>query len=113
MRVATVSVRTTESGRSAGVVTPSLNFYPSASDAIGTPSIHYGVLRDLYASMLAVDPDGSHATFRFYLNPGVLWLWVGLGVVALGGLLAAWPSGRRTSAAPPSEAGAKAYAEVA
>src|SRR5207245_2276645 len=58
VRVATVSVSVTGTGRSAGVVTPSLNFYPSASEAIGTPSIHYGVLRDLYASMLAVDPDG-------------------------------------------------------
>ncbi|HEX8100507.1 MAG TPA: heme lyase CcmF/NrfE family subunit [Actinomycetota bacterium] len=84
-------------GRALSRVTPSLNLYPGASEPIGTPSIKYGALRDLYASVTAFDARGQDATFRFFLNPGVTWLWVGGATIALGGLLAAWPSRRRTS----------------
>ena len=43
---------------------------------------------------------GDQATFRFFLNPGVMWLWVGGAIVALGGLLAAWPGRRRRTPQP-------------
>jgi cytochrome c-type biogenesis protein CcmF len=76
-----------------------MNFYPSApNDPIGTPSIHYGALKDLYSSVIGFDHD--RATFRLFLNPGVMWLWVGGFVVALGGLTAAWPSRRRLAPLP-------------
>jgi cytochrome c-type biogenesis protein CcmF len=93
--VAQVSV--SRDARSLGRVTPSLNLYPGASEPIGTPSIRYGVFKDLYSSVLGFEGDGGErATFRFFLNPGVMWLWVGGGVMAMGGLLAAWPGRRRT-----------------
>ena len=98
-------------GHSAGRVTPSLNLYPAASEPIGTPSIHYGVLKDLYASVVSFEGDGETATFRLYLNPGVMWLWVGLGIMALGGILAAWP-GRRGGKAPAPPLPERALAEV-
>jgi cytochrome c-type biogenesis protein CcmF len=51
---------------------------------------------------VVVDAGGRQATFRLFLNPGVMWLWVGGAIVALGGLLAVWPPRRRTApAAPP------------
>ena len=88
-------------GRDLGRMTPSLNLYPSASEPIGTPSIRTSPLRDLYASVVGVEQDGERATFRFFLNPGVTWLWVGGAVMVLGGLLAVWPA-RRRPAAPPA-----------
>jgi cytochrome c-type biogenesis protein CcmF len=92
-------VAVSKSGNALGRVTPSLNVYPAApTEPIGTPSIKYGVFRDLYSSVLGFDAEG--ATFRFFLNPGVLWLWVGAGIMALGGLLAAWPPGRRHEVEP-------------
>ncbi len=90
-------------GRPAGRLTPSLNLYPGASEPIGTPSIRYGILRDLYSSLVGVRPEaaGGGATFRFYSNPGVMWLWVGGAIVALGGLVAGWRERRRPLAPPP------------
>jgi cytochrome c-type biogenesis protein CcmF len=86
-------------GRPAGELIPSLNFYPSSNEPIGTPSIRRGtprnLFRDLYASVQSISPGGRRATFRLYLNPGVLWLWVGGAVMVLGGLLALWPTRKR------------------
>jgi cytochrome c-type biogenesis protein CcmF len=96
--VLVTDVRVNRDGRDLGGMTPSLNLYPAATEPIGTPSIRYGSLRDLYASVIGVEGAGERATFRFFLNPGVTWLWVGGGVMAAGGLLAAWPARRRRAA---------------
>ena len=82
-------------------MTPTLNLYPAASEPIGSPSIRYGLLKDLYASVIGFDDRGQRATFRFFLNPGVTWLWVGGAIMALGGLLALWPLRRAGAIAEP------------
>jgi cytochrome c-type biogenesis protein CcmF len=92
----------------AGVLHPSLNLYPASADPIGTPSIRYGALKDLYSSVLGFQDGGRRATVRFFLNPGVMWVWVGAGVMALGGILAGWPARRRRPAAEPARATATA-----
>jgi cytochrome c-type biogenesis protein CcmF len=88
-------------GRPLGRLTPSLNLYPNANEPIGTPSIKYGALKDLYSSVIGFEGDGERATFRLFLNPGVMGLWVGGAIMALGGLLALWPERRRRT--PPGE----------
>jgi cytochrome c-type biogenesis protein CcmF len=103
--VLATDVAVTRSGRELGRMVPSLNLYPAATEPIGTPSIRYGSLRDLYASVIGVDSGGEQATFRFYLNPGVTWLWIGGAIMAAGGLLAAWPSRPRRATARPSAPG--------
>ncbi len=83
---------------------PSLNLYPASSEPIGTPSIRVGTplngMTDLYASLVTVDPAGPTATFRFFVVPGIGFLWLGGLVTALGGLVAAWPDGRRPTSSP-------------
>jgi cytochrome c-type biogenesis protein CcmF len=98
--VLATDVGVSKRGGDLGRMSPSLNLYPAASEPIGTPSIRYGTLRDLYASVIGVDGAGEQATFRFFLNPGVTWLWIGGTVMALGGLLAVWPSRRRGQPEP-------------
>jgi len=95
--VRVADVRVTRDGRSLGDVTPSMNLYPNSSEPIGTPSIRYGAFRDLYSTLLGLQSDGRLATFRFFLNPGVTWLWIGGAIMALGGLFALWPARRRTA----------------
>jgi cytochrome c-type biogenesis protein CcmF len=92
----TVSV-TNSSGGAAGTLDPRMNLYPAATEPIGSPSIRRGIVWDLYASLISLQDDGGSATFRFYRNPGVNWLWFGGLVMALGGVAAAWPSRRRNS----------------
>src|SRR5262249_45472432 len=91
---ATVSV-TNPAGGTAGTLDPRLNLYPAATTPIGSPSIRRGIVWDLYASVISLQHDGRSATFRFYRNPGVNWLWFGGLVMAFGGAAAAWPTRRR------------------
>ncbi|MGZ8626375.1 MAG: heme lyase CcmF/NrfE family subunit [Actinomycetota bacterium] len=88
---------------------PSLNLYPASSEPIGTPSIRVGTpwngMRDLYASLVAVETEGPTASLRFIVNPGIGLLWLGGLVTALGGVVAAWPAraapGSPTRTEPP------------
>ncbi|MGH2725168.1 MAG: heme lyase CcmF/NrfE family subunit [Actinomycetota bacterium] len=102
-RVLVADVAVSEAGTPRGTMTPSLNLYPAASEPIGTPAVRYGILEDLYGSVLAFDGEGRRATFRFLVNPGVTWLWVGGAVVAAGGVVAAWPSRRASRVSRPAE----------
>ena len=94
--VATLEVR--KDGTRTAALTPSLNLYPGASEPIGTPSVLVGPIRDLYASFTSFEQGGATARFRLYAIPGVLWVWVGGAVLALGGIVAAWPTRRRPPA---------------
>jgi cytochrome c-type biogenesis protein CcmF len=46
---------------------------------------------DLYVVMNNADPGQQVATVQFFVEPGVLWIWVGMLIIVLGGVLAAIP----------------------
>jgi cytochrome c-type biogenesis protein CcmF len=98
--VAELTVLDPETGDEVVRLRPSLNLYPSASEPIGTPSIRTGTpfngVVDLYASLVAVEGD-TRASFRFFVNPGIGLLWLGGAVMALGGVVAGWPTRRRAA----------------
>lgn len=110
--VADLTVSDAGSGDEVVRLHPSLNFYPAATEPIGTPSIRVGTpfngMRDLYVSLISVDAGGRVAAFRFYVNPGIGLLWLGGLVAAAGGVVAAWPA--RTRPAGP-EVGPRALKE--
>ena len=53
--------------------------------------IDVGLGGDLYLVMSNADPGRQVATIQFFVEPGVFWIWVGMVIVVLGGVLAAWP----------------------
>jgi cytochrome c-type biogenesis protein CcmF len=89
-------------GSSVAPISPSLTLFSASNSTVATPAIVPGALADLYVTMTNVDPTGTSATFRFARYPFVSWLWVGGGILVIGGLLAAWParSRRRPEPAP-------------
>src|SRR6266540_161597 len=98
--VADLTVLDPETGDEVVHLQPSLNLYPSASEPIGTPSIRTGTpfngMVDLYASLVTVEDD-TRASFRFFVNPGIGLVWLGGAVMALGGIVAAWPTRPRAA----------------
>ena len=87
-------------------MTPRLNYYPMSQQPIGTPAVRTRASEDLYLTLMAYAQDGSTATVNVLVNPMVVWIWIGGGIMALGALLAiSVASGRREPVpAPRSEA---------
>jgi cytochrome c-type biogenesis protein CcmF len=104
--VASLTVLDPESGDEVVRLHPSLNLYPASSEPIGTPSIRIGTpfngMVDLYASLVTLE-NRSRATFRFFVNPGIGLIWLGGLVMALGGVVAAWPTKPKAAGTPGPE----------
>ena len=71
-------------------VAPSLSIFArtSAAGAIPTPAILTSPWQDVYVTLLDADPVAGAATVRVTTLPLMSWLWLGGGLVVLGGLLA-------------------------
>ena len=82
---------------------PSLNKFANGNQTIGTPSVRTTLTDDVALSVIdvgaGVDPP---VTIRVTIQPLVVWLWIGGGVMALGTMLAVFPGRRRDPLAPVS-----------
>ncbi|MGW0435620.1 heme lyase CcmF/NrfE family subunit [Micromonospora sp. NPDC003197] len=99
MRVTAQLVLTTN-GKVADSLRPQLRYFPAWDMTVSVPGIRSGLLRDHYATLLAVSPDGSRATVRLAVNPLISVLWAGSALTVLGGLLAIGRRSRPTSTQP-------------
>jgi cytochrome c-type biogenesis protein CcmF len=96
-------------GRRLGVYAPALSIFPNSAQAIGTPSVRTGPLRDVYLTLVSSPDETGRITLGVQVGPLVVWLWIGGGIMLLGTAVAAWP-GRRArrraqrlvASAPPS-----------
>ena len=82
-------------GEGVGQAEPRLNHYKKMNQAIGTPTVMSGLDEDLYLSLVQVDPEGRMASLSVVVEPLVIWLWVGGGVMLAGCIIAGWPARRR------------------
>ncbi len=85
------------------VYRPAINQYRFGTSTIGTPSVKWGFVEDVYLTLLsAPDGPGDPAVIRVILQPMVTWLWIGAGVMGFGTALAAFPGQRRRPVDPVS-----------
>jgi cytochrome c-type biogenesis protein CcmF len=82
---------------------PALRRFSSAGSLIGTPSVRTGLTKDLYFTLIATpqDSDDGPAVIGFWVQPMILWLWVGGILCGVGTVLSIVP-GRRRRATDPS-----------
>ena len=106
-RVSVVAhVAVTKGGRDLGLVEPRMNHYASQRQPIGTPAVRTQLFEDLYLSVMNVDPAQQRLGLLAIVKPMVGWIWLGTGIMALGGVLALWPTRRvAPGLAPPAVAG--------
>ena len=96
---ATLSVWRDE--ESLGTYEPAIALFPRAQQAIGTPAVRTGLIEDLYLTVVRIPDDQSGAvTIGVGINPMMLWLWLGGGLMLIGTLLALVPRTRSGSSAP-------------
>jgi cytochrome c-type biogenesis protein CcmF len=108
----------TAAGRPVATLSPEKRFYPVERQPTSEAGIDTGWLRDLYVVLGdPVDGEGASGahTVRIYVNPLVMWIWGGVAIMGLAGLLSlsdrrhrvGAPSARaRLGAATPAGAGA-------
>jgi len=71
--------------REVGTLKPEKRVYPVAQMPTTEAAIDYDLERDLYLVIGDEQPDGW--VIRTYIKPLVNWIWIGSGLMALGGLL--------------------------
>lgn len=79
-------------GEIIGRVSPSRRLFRLREDQpVTVPSILHRPIEDVYVLLGGFDADGGRAAIRAHVNPLVSWVWIGLLVLILGTLVAAWP----------------------
>jgi cytochrome c-type biogenesis protein CcmF len=59
----------------------------------------------VYVVLVGLTPDGL-ARISVFVNPMMMWIWIGGVIMVVGALIAVWPSRRPRGAAAPSVVGA-------
>jgi cytochrome c-type biogenesis protein CcmF len=86
------------------VYAPQIHRFPFATQGIGSPSVKTGLTEDVYLTLVsAPTAPGRAAVIGVFVQPLILWLWVGGLVMGFGTALAAWPGRRGRHRPPPSE----------
>jgi cytochrome c-type biogenesis protein CcmF len=83
-----------QGGRALGVYSPAISSFPNSTDGIATPSVHTGVFRDIYLTLVS-SPTSGRVTIGVAVNPLVSWLWIGGLIMGLGTAIALVPTRRR------------------
>ena len=91
-------------GRPAGTLRPGQRLYPGSNSPFASVAVRYGLSHDFYVILGAFDRQGEWVQVKAQIHPMVAWIWLGGGIVLLGGALALWPAGRRAPATMPTAA---------
>ena len=88
-------IRIEQNGKFLGTYAPSVSTFPNSNQAIGTPSVRTGVLRDIYLTLVSSPNRTGRVTIGVGINPMVTWIWTGGALLAIGTIAALLPSLRR------------------
>jgi cytochrome c-type biogenesis protein CcmF len=114
-RVIETRAEVTLTGPQAGSFATALRDYPSSTTAIATPAVRTSLGEDLYVTLLAADPRSGTVTLHLFVNPLVVWIWIGGAIVGFGAAFAMWPerAARRVTVETPERAPVPVTAEQA
>ncbi|MEE2822468.1 MAG: heme lyase CcmF/NrfE family subunit [Acidobacteriota bacterium] len=78
-------------GVSKGQLTPEKHFHHKNEQPMTEVKIHSTLMEDLYVVLSGWD-DQQRVTFNVFINPMVQWIWIGIGVMVLGGVFVLLPN---------------------
>ncbi|MGZ8512586.1 MAG: heme lyase CcmF/NrfE family subunit, partial [Candidatus Limnocylindria bacterium] len=93
-RVIETRAELTLSGPQSGEMATALRDYPNSAAAIATPSVRTSLGEDLYVTLLASDAASQTVTLHLFVNPLVVWIWIGGTIVGVAAVFAIWPERR-------------------
>ncbi len=81
---------------------PEKRFYQASQTNSTVVANHSTLASDLYVIYEGKNPDTDRPIIKVFLNPLINWIWIGVGVVALGTLIALVPNVTRSAARVPA-----------
>src|SRR6185369_9135443 len=79
-------------GKPIGRLSPAKFIYKATPEAPSTEVAKASSLRDdLYLIIGMVNPSTKIAAFQMHVNPLVMFIWLGVGVLIVGALVSMWP----------------------
>jgi cytochrome c-type biogenesis protein CcmF len=93
-RVIETRAEVSYAGPQSGTLRTALRDYPNSPTAIATPAVRTSLGEDLYVTLLASDSESEAVTLHLFVNPLVVWIWIGGAIVGLGAIFAIWPERR-------------------
>lgn len=94
-----------ENGQSLGTILPTRFFYHSSDQPVTEAAIRTSLRDDLYILLAGWEPQGGSVTLKMFVNPLVVWIWIGGFFLLLGTLVSTWPAAVRQSATEPVRVG--------
>jgi cytochrome c-type biogenesis protein CcmF len=82
-------------GRFVGTLAPEKHFYSNSAESTTEVAIRTTLLEDLYVILSYWEPEGQLISLKAVVNPLIVWMWIGGGVLVLGTLVAVWPVPQR------------------
>ena len=81
----------TKGGTPVTTMEPRMNQYAAMREPIGTPDVHSTLTRDLYLSIMNIDPASQTVSVMMLVNPMVSWIWLAVIMMGVGGVIALVP----------------------
>ncbi|MCO6429429.1 MAG: heme lyase CcmF/NrfE family subunit [Deltaproteobacteria bacterium] len=95
---ADVQVKRLKDGEPLGTLHPEMRFYMRNKENTTEVALRMGPREDLYLVLAGIDESGNRASFKVFVNPLQIWLWVGT-LIVLGATAALLVPRKQTSGA--------------
>jgi cytochrome c-type biogenesis protein CcmF len=82
-----------QGGSRIGTMHPTIGFYPASQQRLTEVALDSNAFRDVYVVLVGIDSSGL-ARLSVFINPLVIWVWIGGLIMLIGGAVAVWPTPR-------------------
>ena len=100
-----VALGVSEDGNRFATLNPGVDVFTAQMQRSSEVAVDTSPFRDVYVVLVGLTPDGL-ARISVFINPMMMWIWIGGLVMVLGSIIAVWPSRRPRAAVVPAAAGA-------
>ncbi len=100
-----VNLAVSKGGTQFTTLNPGVDVFTAQMQRSSEVAVDSSPFRDVYVVLVGLTPDGL-ARISVFINPMMMWIWVGGLIMVLGSIVAVWPSRRPREAVMPAAAGA-------